>query len=83
MNEVKTNQEKEKVLLEEQQRKLKSIIQNVKNHEDEILKKERSIVQNLRADFKKSDKVHKQIANKYFEARREIKEEHLSTVQEN
>lgn len=44
MNEVKTNQEKEKVLLEEQQRKLKSIIQNVKNHEDEILKKERSIV---------------------------------------
>ena len=76
INEIKTNQEKEVVLLNEQVKKLEGIIRNVKKQDRNNLDKERNIVEELKKQNKKQQQKYKDISEKFFLAKKQIREEH-------
>jgi hypothetical protein len=62
--------------MEEQIDKLAKMIQDVKRDEERQLNDERDVLGDLKREVGKQQKRHQELAQKYFDTRKKIKNEH-------
>ncbi len=69
--------------MQEQIDKLTKIIKDVKRDEEKQLNDERDVLNDLKKQVSKQQKRHQELAQKYFDARKKIKNQHEQTLSEN